>query len=96
MSKNQFTWLNKQGVRGSSGFELQRVDRFTMTYREGGNVITIEVENGIIGGKYAVLMSEGALSRWDDGIPLNDATHLQVLENIRDALAFQDLELGIE
>ncbi len=97
VSNMTFTWLNKQGVRGSSGFELQREDRFTMTYREESNVITFEIENGIVGcGKYAVLLSPDALTRWDDGRPINEDKQKQVLGNIRDALAFQDLALSVE
>lgn len=91
-----FTWLNKQGVRGASGFELQREDRFTMSYSETGKIITIEIENGIVGGKYAVLMSPGSLARWDDGEILSEDKQKQVLENIREALAFQELGLRIE
>lgn len=92
-----FTWLNKQGVRGSSGFELQREDRFTMTYREESKVITIEIESGIVAsGKHAVLLSPGALNRWDDGKPIEEEKQKQVLENIREALAFQDLALSVE
>jgi hypothetical protein len=91
-----FTWLNKQGVRGASGFELQREDRFTMSYSEMGKTMTIEIENGIVGGKYAVLMSPGATDRWDDGEVLSEDKQKQVLDNIREALAFQDLGLSIE
>jgi hypothetical protein len=96
MSSQEFTWLNKQGVRSSSGFELQREDRFTMTYREGDNMITIDVDNGNIGGKHAVLMSPNSLSKWDNGKALNEETQKRVQENIREALAFQRVSLGVE
>jgi hypothetical protein len=92
-----FTWLNKQGVRGSSGFELQREDRFTMTYREGNNVITIDIENGFLGaGKYAILMSPGSLNRWDDGKLIDQNKQKKILDNICEAIAFQGLALSIE
>jgi hypothetical protein len=97
MNTPNFVWLNNQGVRGSSGFELQREDRFTMSYREGSKVITIDIENGMIGnGKYAVLMGPESLNRWDDGVPLTNEQQIRVLENIREALAFQELVLSIE
>jgi hypothetical protein len=92
-----FTWLNNQGVRSESGFELQREDRFAMSYREGSHVITIEIENGIVGaGNYAVLMGPDALRKWDDGKLLDEEKQKQVLSNIRDALQFQELALSIE
>jgi hypothetical protein len=94
--KSSFTWLNTQGVRGSSGFELQRLDRFTMSYTEGNKVITIDVENGSVGSKYAILMSSDALDKWDNGLPLDRVKRDQVLKNIQEALAFQDLELSLE
>ena len=97
MSEITFTWLNNQGVRGSSGFELQREDRFTMSYREGDLVITIDIENGIIGsGQYAIIMGPESLNRWDNGKPLTEEKRKRVLDNIRDALAFQELGLSIE
>lgn len=97
VSSLTFTWLNNQGVRGSSGFELQREDRFTMSYREGEHVITIEIENGIIGNdRYAIIMGPDALACWDDGSPLTEAKQEQVQNNIREALAFQKLGLSIE
>lgn len=30
-----FSWINKQGVRSSNGFEVQSVDRFSIAYRKG-------------------------------------------------------------
>ena len=92
----KFAWINNQGVRAASGFELQREDRFTMSYRESDKTITINIENGFVGGRHGILMSTSALERWDDGETIFLAQRATILENIREALAFQGLGLGIE
>jgi hypothetical protein len=96
----KFAWINNQGVRAASGFELQREDRFTMSYRESDKTIdktiTINIENGFVGGRHGILMSTSALERWDDGETIFLAQRAIILENIREALAFQGLGLGIE
>jgi len=92
-----FTWLNKQGVRSDTGFELQSMDRFTFEYREGSRTITLDIESGILGeNQPAILMGPDALNKWDNGTNLDIAVQKQVLENIRQALAFQGLGLSIE
>ena len=92
-----FTWLNKQGVRSDTGYELQRLDRFTMEYREGNNAITIDIESGILDGNSpAVLMSPDALKVWDSGRFIDAPKQSQILENIRKALAFQEMGLSVE
>jgi hypothetical protein len=92
-----FTWLNKQGVRSDTGFELQTVDRFTMEYREESRTITLDVESGMLDGNLpAVLMGPDALRKWDDGTSLDVKRQDQVLSNIREALTFQGLGLSVE
>jgi hypothetical protein len=92
-----FTWLNKQGVRSDTGFELQSMDRFTFEYREGSRTITLDIESGIVGeSQPAILMGPDALKKWDNGANLDIAAQKQVLDNIRQALAFQGLGLSIE
>jgi hypothetical protein len=92
-----FTWLNKQGVRSDTGFELQSMDRFTFEYREGSRTITLDIESGILGeSQPAILMGPDALKKWDNGTTLDIAAQKQVLDNIRQALAFQGLGLSIE
>ena len=89
-----FTWLNKQGVRGDSGFELQRTERFAAEYREKGRVIKLYVEGG--GGGLTIY--EGSLQPlWNE---ITDPTERKIerdriVENIRAALAFQGLDLDL-
>jgi hypothetical protein len=91
-----FTWLNKQGVRSDEGFELQRLSRFTMQYSERGNTLTIDLESGLINGELGILMRPDAAARWDDGSVSDLATQKRVIRNIREALRFQGLGLGLE
>src|SRR5262249_31089275 len=41
-----FTWLNKQGVRSSDGFEFQFTGRFSAEYRDHGVVTPLYCEGG--------------------------------------------------
>jgi len=92
-----FKWLNKQGVRSDTGFELQFVDRFTMEYREGDRRITVDVESGVLAANQpAILMGPDAFNAWDDGLELLPEKQRSVLGNVREALAFQGLGLSLE
>ena len=92
----KFTWLNKQGVRSETGFELQRVDRFTMSYREVNRIITIGIDNGIVGQRPAVIMGPKSLEMWDSGVPIDAEKQREILRNIENALGFQDVGLSVE
>ncbi len=92
-----FTWLNKQGVRSDRGFEVQRVDRDTMEYREGGRKITVVWEFGTPDGeKPAILIGPDAFDRWDDGKENSFEERMRILENFREALEFKGLGLSVE
>lgn len=92
-----FIWLNRQGVRSDTGFELQSVDRFTFEYREGTRTMTLDIESGMLGGNQpAILIGPDAVAKWNDGSSLDIASQKRVLENIRQALAFQGLGMSIE
>lgn len=49
-----FTWIGKQRVRSSEGFEVQSIDRFSIAYREGSQTATVYVEPGSYGGRQSV------------------------------------------
>ena len=42
-----FTWLNKQGVKSSTGYVLQSMHRFYYHYIEGDHAMQVNVEPGI-------------------------------------------------
>jgi hypothetical protein len=42
-----FNWLNKQGVKSSTGYVLQSMHRFYYHYIEGDHVMEVNVERGI-------------------------------------------------
>lgn len=92
-----FTWLNKQGVRSDAGFEFQRTGRFEAEYREGGKVVTLSVESGMIGGMPCIIVDPDAFQQWDSPqqqIPAE--TQARMFRNLRDAIEFQGLKLVIE
>jgi hypothetical protein len=91
-----FTWLNKQGVRSARGFEVQRTGRFDAEYREGDKVVTLYVESGLSGGLQSISVEPTAFERWDGGEPIAPAQQAQMFENLREAMAFQDLKLVVE
>lgn len=92
-----FTWINKQGVENSKGFIVQRVTRFTSEYRENNGVITVEVESSVLpNGKYCLIISSNAFTKWDDGILINEKKKNEILNNFKDAMAFQDMGVIVD
>jgi hypothetical protein len=91
-----FTWLNKQGVRGESGFVVQQTGRFTAEYRDHHKIITLSVEAGLKGGLPCIILDPDAFAKWDDGTPIGEEEQKQLLKNFTDAMAFQDLLTVVE
>ena len=91
-----FTWLNKQGVRSDSGFEVQRTGRFDAEYREGGKVVMLYVESGLSGGMPCIILDPHAFARWNDGTAIPEEKQAQMLQNFKDAMAFQGLKTVVE
>lgn len=91
-----FTWLNKQGVKSSEGFEVQFTGRYSAEYRAGGRVVTLEVEDGISGGRPSVLVDPSAFRRWDDGELIPEDEQQRMFDNLRRAIEFQDLVLTVQ
>jgi hypothetical protein len=89
-----FTWLNKQGVRSDAGFELQFTGRFTVEYRENGRATELYTE----GGAGTVSIYAGSLEPMlagFDGPDERRVEHDRLIRNIREALAFQGLQLDV-
>lgn len=79
-----FTWLNKQGVRSSEGFEVQSVGRFTIEYREGAKKISVQVEDGA-----RVAGDREAFEQWDppfSQLPISDEKRQQIAQNFDAAM----------
>jgi hypothetical protein len=84
-----FSWINKQGVRSSEGFEVQFTGRFTAEYREGLRHLVIDVESGADGD---ISFSPRAFERWaNDSVPNSKQEQARMLKNFLAALAFQGL-----
>jgi hypothetical protein len=87
-----FTWLNKQGVRSSDGFEVQCTGRYTIEYREGMFRKVIDVEPIVVVGRSGVAISRSVFERWDNSSVRNSpAEQERLLRNFRDAMEFQGL-----
>jgi len=91
-----FTWLNKQGVQSDRGFSLQRTERFVAEYREGGRLVTLDVESGLDGGLPCLILDPKAFVRWDDGGAINLEKQAVLFRNVQEALEFQGLRLVVE
>lgn len=88
--QGMFTYMNKQGVRSSEGFEVQRTGRFTSEYREGGRVITVHVEHGDQGTPCLDIVREDAFARWDHSGEINSPEEqARLLQNFKKAMEFQ-------
>lgn len=87
-----FTWLNKQGVKSSKGFVVQRTGRFTSEYQEGSRKITVEIETGKLpDGKFCDIIGSDTFTNWDDGIPISKEKQEEILQNYKDAMNFQGI-----
>lgn len=84
-----FTWIGKQGVRSSDGFEVQSVDRFSIAYREGSQVVTVYVERE---GDGMMAIEKDAFSHWDN-LRMTNAPdkQAQMRENFVAAMKFQGI-----
>ena len=91
-----FTWLNKQGVQSDKGFVLQFTDRFTAEYRDGGKVVTLDVEDGMSGGVPCIILDPNAFTRWDDGAPITRDQQERLFQNVKEAIEFQGLKMVVE
>ena len=91
-----FTWLNKQGVQSDQGFVVQSTGRFTVEYREGDSVVTLDVESGESGGLPCIILDPNAFMHWDDGTPIEQGRQEELFKNVKDAMEFQGLKLVIE
>ncbi len=91
-----FTWLNKQGVRSSEGFEVQCTSRFTIEYREGRRLKVIDVERVLVAGKPGVGIKASTFERWDNSsVPNSPAEQARLLRNFRAAMEFQGMEVEV-
>jgi hypothetical protein len=87
-----FTWLNKQGVRSTSGFEVQTIDRFTVRYREGLRFVDVYVEPGISAGKLCLSIEDAAFEKWGNSSVDNTLEEQQrIRKNFCDAMDFQGI-----
>jgi len=87
-----FTWINKQGVRNSAGFEVQSIDRFTIQYRESKRFVNLHVEPGISAGRPSINLSARAFDRWaNSSVPNTPAEQERMRGNFIAAMEFQGI-----
>jgi hypothetical protein len=94
-----FTWLNKQGVQSDVGFVVQRTGRFTCEYREGGRILELEVESGMIGQQPCINIKRDAFASWNVAGVKHDIPEehqLRMLQNFKDAMEFQGLLVVVD
>lgn len=91
-----FTWLNKQGVRSNEGFEVQFTGRFDAEYREGKNLVKLEIESGSEGNLPCIILDPAAFSYWQDGTRIPEAEQVRLFRNFEAAMEFQGLKMLIQ
>jgi hypothetical protein len=85
-----FTWMNKQDVRSTEGFEVQRTGRFTAEYREGSRRLVVYVEGGSNG---FVNFNRRCFERWGNSSMRNSEQEQErMIKNFLAALEFQGLK----
>ena len=92
-----FTWLNKQGVKSDKGFIVQSVSRFMIEYRENGKVISLSVERGLQpDGKACIYVYLDEFKKWGDGTPVLKSRQEEILQNFKDAMEFQGVDVLVD
>jgi len=92
-----FTYVNKQGVKSDKGFVVQRTGRFTAEYQEGEKKISIELENDLLDNdKICEIIDANAFLKWDDGAFIPTEKQLEILQNFKNAMNFQDIEIIVK
>ena len=94
-----FTWVNKQTVQSDAGFVVRFTGRFSAEYLEGTRKMSLQIADGLSGGKPCVCVRPDAFKRWDGDsadTQLSDDKQKQVKENFRAAVEFQGLALEVE
>jgi hypothetical protein len=84
---SEFKWLNKQGVESDKGFIVQRTGRFTLEYRQGNFRMECLVEG--VENRIGVSVPELPFGN------LTETRRSEIVQEIRDALEFQGLEVDI-
>ena len=87
-----FTWIGQQGVRSSDGFEVQSIDRFSIAYREGSQVVTVYVEHGSYGRGPSFSIERNAFAHWDNlRLTNSPEKQAQMRANFVAAMKFQGI-----
>jgi hypothetical protein len=90
-----FEWINKQGVRSTNGFVVQSTGRWSMEYREGDHILEFPVSDEDFDserGKIIMKVRIDPFPTWQPpGEFITEERRREIIENIRDALVFEDL-----
>ncbi|HEX3657380.1 MAG TPA: hypothetical protein VHV55_16440 [Pirellulales bacterium] len=89
-----FEWINNQGVRSDKGFVVQFTGRFTIEYQEGPHTTVLAVEPGFdpdSGKPVLVVAVPPTLVPWGAPEFASDEGRRKFIENVREALVFQNL-----
>ena len=84
-----FSWINKQGVRSSDGFEVQFTGRWTAEYREGTRYLVVDIEGT---GDGVIDFDSNAFGQWaNSSITNSPADQARLHKNFVAALEFEGL-----
>jgi hypothetical protein len=83
-----FTWLNSRDVQSDQGFIVQCTGRFTLEYRNRNFRMVCSVEGGV-GNRISVSVPELPFGN------LTEKRRSEIVQEIREALEFQGLDVDI-
>lgn len=79
-------------MRSSDGFEVQSIDRFSITYREDSLSLTVYVERGAFG---TIAIEKDAFNQWDNLRMTNSPEkQAQMRQNFIATMKFQDITVA--
>lgn len=87
----EFEWINKQGVRSTRGFAVQRTGRYTLEYREGPHKTVFLCNSGVDPetNKSALLIQVYPFPAW--GGLSTEARRHEIVGNLGRATLFRGL-----
>ena len=91
-----FYWLNKCGVESETGFVVQIIGVDLLSYRENGRKIDFYTETYQSGGVLYLDLWRTKLASWESGVKISEPSQEQILNNIRSALKFMEIELLVQ
>lgn len=80
-------------IESDHGFSVEVLGRTGTRYCEGDQTLLINSE--VLAGPHGLVLYSSSIKTWLDGSAINEATRQRVVDNIRGAFAWRDIEIEV-